>query len=177
MESKICFKCGENKPLSEYYKHKQMNDGHLNKCKECTKKDSDKREKELRKNIEWVEKEKERSREKYYRLDYKNKYKPTQERKKEIIGNYNEKYPEKLIAKIKSQHLKPSICGNHLHHWSYNEEHYCDVIELSVEIHYKTHRYMIYDQERKMYRRTDTMELLDSKETHIVFINSLTNRL
>lgn len=52
MEKK-CFKCGEYKPLSDFYAHKAMADGHLNKCKTCTKSDNNQHRD---KNLERVKK-------------------------------------------------------------------------------------------------------------------------
>jgi len=38
--TKICFKCKRNLPIGQFYAHPRMEDGHLNKCKDCCKADN-----------------------------------------------------------------------------------------------------------------------------------------
>ena len=170
---KKCISCKKEKPLSDYYKHPQMSDGHLNKCKSCVKDASKKENEKIKLNPKLHEKEKERQREKYHRLNYKEKHKPNPDDKKKIIIDYNERYPEKFKAKNLSQRIKPLTKENHMHHWSYKIEYAKDVIELSQSDHYLLHRHMIYDQERMMYRRIDNGILLDSKDSHLNLLNEL----
>ena len=133
--SKPCITCKQSKPISEYYKHTQMADGHLNKCKPCVKSAVAKRLNYKMKDPEFREMERARHRGKYHRLGYKGRHYPSSEQKKITMDRYKTKYPEKTKAKNHSQSVKKINPKNHLHHWSYNEEHYKDVIELSVKNH------------------------------------------
>lgn len=152
-------------PLSEFYTHARMGDGHLGRCKSCCKADAKKRHDELMKDPDFVESEKKRGRDKYHRLYNDGRHYPSPEKKRETMKRYNERYPEKRKAKNRAVHLKPITKGNELHHWSYNEEHYKDVIELTVSDHAKLHRYMKYSQPDKMYR-TLNGTLLNTRKLH-----------
>jgi hypothetical protein len=167
MEKK-CFKCKRLLPLSEFYKHPAMGDGHLNKCKDCSRQDAKERAARLMMDEGWVASEKERGRKKYHRLGYREKHKVTFEQKKVIMNTYKARFPEKCAAKSKCSHIHPPE-GAHKHHWSYNPEHYKDVLFLSIKDHYTAHRYIIYDQERMMYRNTNGV-LLDTKEKHESYV-------
>lgn len=64
MDAKKCFKCGKKKTRTEFYRHPQMADGLLGKCKDCTRKDTGDRVKRLQSDPLWVVKERARHREK-----------------------------------------------------------------------------------------------------------------
>lgn len=61
--TKECFRCHRSKPLSAFYRHLMMGDGHLGKCKDCTKQDAKQRYHQKMHDPGWAQQERERNRE------------------------------------------------------------------------------------------------------------------
>lgn len=144
-KEKECFKCGQILPLTHFYKHPKMADGYLNKCKECSKKDS--KEDYNRKIVDpkWKLKERERSQTKMRIARGKGKYiSYSSEEKKIYLENYKNKFPEKYAAHILSQRIpiQPCvICGTmenvERHHEDYSRPK--DITFLCKKHHTERH--------------------------------------
>ena len=155
MDTKICFKCNVEKPLFDFYKHPKMADGHLGKCKECTKNDvKEKYEKNIQ-SIEYVEKERARGREKYARLGYKDI---------QVRAHYENSDTSRFL---KSKGINTKGCE--IHHWDYNLKN--DVFIVPKRAHKLIHKYILFDQESKQFFNDGT--LLDTKKKHYDLILSV----
>ena len=163
MRTKTCFKCGKELPLEEFYKHPQMADGHLNKCKECTKKDV-KRDYDRKSSDEaWREKERSRGREKFKRLGYKYKTNRTAEL-----------CPETKCVSTKLRRKGFYIEGKEAHHWNYNEPF--SVFLLSRSAHKKLHQHIVVNYDDK-YCYTEDGKRLESQEEATEYFLNVLNKL
>lgn len=151
---KACIICNVSQPLSEYYKHKQMGDGHLNKCKSCCKAQQIERHHKLMEDEEWVKKERARGRDKYKSLGYNSLPKSTENKGVNLYKYKNQ-----------SRNFKTEK-GVEVHHWSYNEIDQEDVFFLSIRIHRQIHQFIIFDEGCQYFRCKITNELLDTREKH-----------
>ena len=136
MSAKPCMRCGVTKDIAEFYAHPQMSDGHLNKCKECTKAD-------IRANR--------RKRVDYYR-EYDRRRFSTEARKVTRLACHKRagaKHPDRFRARaavaraIRAGRLTRKLCEvcgesqTHAHHDDYSKP--LDVRWLCVKHHLITH--------------------------------------
>ena len=168
---KQCFKCGENKPLSAFYKHSQATDGYVNKCKECTKI-------AVRANrLDKVEYYNEYDRNRSYpgaersvkaaitvKLKYANdaefKAKVDKTKAEWVIRNKTKRSAQLTLSNAvrDGKIIRPTVCSAcgktdceiEGHHWSYLEEHWLDVMWLCTECHGKEHRKINAENRKKM---------------------------
>lgn len=133
---KKCFKCGIEKELSCFYVHKQMADGHLNKCIECAKKDVMIYRDENIEKIREYDRQRGKSpkrleigRNRQRNMSPEQRRKRNESRKKWIIENQNKKAAQTILGNaVRDKRIqKPDICSRcglkgkiHGHHEDYS---------------------------------------------------------
>ena len=133
---KSCIACGKTLPITEFYRHPMMKDGHLNKCKECCKRQGN--ERRAAKLEEFRRYEKQRAK--------------TPKRKAAalaLVRKMRKLYPEKNKARasvcraVRSGKIVPqpcAICGatkTEAHHTDYSKP--LDVMWVCRSCHFKLH--------------------------------------
>jgi DNA-directed RNA polymerase subunit RPC12/RpoP len=98
---KVCRDCDRLLPLSDYYKHSQMADGHLNKCKDCVRKRVGKHREE---NLETVQEYDRKRGSLPKRVKARKEYKKT-DAYKESHRKANEKYKHNHKEKSTARYL------------------------------------------------------------------------
>jgi hypothetical protein len=149
---KQCFKCGEVKPLSDFYRHPRMKDGHVNKCKNCNKKD-------VRENyklkIDYYKEYNSNRAMLPHRVEARKEYIQTEVGKRSILKSkqkWTQNNPIKRQATYKVNNavrdgilIKPETCSEcgsggriHGHHCDYSKP--LDVIWLCPSCHTRWHK-------------------------------------
>jgi hypothetical protein len=135
MRTKVCFKCDAELPITNFYKHPMMGDGHLGKCKACARYDV--RENRKRRLTYYVE---------YDRLRSKNP------ERRSAIRSYQHPFKDaarkslhKAVAAGEVKKSPCEVCGevkSEAHHTDYNKpldvmwvcrKHHADIHRMSPE--------------------------------------------
>jgi hypothetical protein len=150
---KMCRECNTEKPLSEFYKHAAMGDGHLNKCIQCVK---SRVAKHREANLEKIKAYDKVRANKPHRVQARKEYTQTEagkQAKKRAMDAYHKRYPMKYAAHVITRNyvrdgkLIPaascSVCGStekiEGHHDDYTKP--LDVRWLCESCHKDWHRH------------------------------------
>lgn len=127
---KTCFKCGESKSLDSFYKHKQMADGHLNKCKSCAKADAIANRLKRLPYYQAYDRARGSRQDQFYRKRYRKKY-PAKHKAHNMVNNSIrdgklQRHPCEVCGKVEAvahhdDYLKPLdvrwLCQAHHKQW------------------------------------------------------------
>lgn len=141
-----------------------MADGHLNKCKDCTKKDVSVRYNSLSLNPEWIEKERARCRDKYKRLSYREKY----------FGRKSDSLcPQRkqISSMLRNQGIQTD--GKEAHHWNYNRPY--SVFILSKSAHHRLHKHIKVNYDDKYVYTKDGVRLESEQQATDYFSSILSS--
>lgn len=120
---KRCFKCGGVFDIDEFYKHKGMLDGHLNKCKACTRKDTkgSYRARSYEDRIEYERKRNKTEARRKWRTEYQRKYRAAN-RKKILARQRLQRAVKSGRVEIGACEMKGSDCKGRIeaHHDDYD---------------------------------------------------------
>ena len=152
---KLCSKCKQKKSLSEFYRNKQRKDGYNGWCKKCLTPAINRHKQSERykeQQAEYSKKLEVKERMNYMRRK-RRKENPEKYRAIDRMQRQNDD-PQKLKARdVVGQaiiyHNFPKACkhqckncenqASEYHHWSYDPEHWLDVIPLCKQCHADVH--------------------------------------
>lgn len=163
---KKCFACNLEKDLSEFYKHPAMGDGHLNKCKDCCKKQAKEWRNQKLEQIRAYDRNRPNKMERIQKAKvYKSKMRIDNPEKFDEIFHgarkrYRAKFKEKMLAESKVDYAvkngkikrpnKCAVCGvlckPQAHHPDYSKP--LEVVWLCVSCHSDVHK-RLREQNRK----------------------------
>jgi hypothetical protein len=130
---KRCFKCQSVKPLNEFYRHPEMSDGRLNKCKQCARADV---QKNYRKNhsyyAEYDRQRQQRAERRAAKMKYQSEYRKANPDKYKAHCAVNNAVRDSRLIKQPCKH-----CGStedvQGHHFDYSKP--LDVVWVCFNCH------------------------------------------
>lgn len=134
---KKCFKCNTIKSFDDFYKHRAMADGYLNKCKNCAKKDVAEHRKENIEKIRAYDRDRAKNKERVKQSVEITKVWRAEDKRRMAAHNA-------VARAIKSGQLKKKSCErcnsekSVAHHEDYNKK--LDVIWLCQICHTQRHK-------------------------------------